>query len=295
MTAQRTPNEWLSPPQNEQADSFSRVEYESAALERLRHAADLFQSLEREVDGWNRQNVLLAPTRRNASDPRELEIFMPREPRLPLPRWSNSFGDGVHSLRSSLDRLAFELCHVTGQAAENPTQIYFPIAEKPGQWRDKIKHLGSIPETILERLKQVQPWHSANPKTHILTLIHGLDILDKHRTKVDIFALPTGLSPERLWAWTEGEEHSDAWEEPWMQIGYDGPISRDTEPALWDVDALPLVHFEGRMALLGQLQPWLYQETMRIFLFIASGKWPESSNPVPEPEWVALPPWGVQP
>lgn len=276
-------------------DAVSRVEYESAAFERLRHAADLFQSLEREIDEWNSQNVLLAPTRRNSSDPRELEIFIPREPRLPLSRWSNSFGDGVHSLRSSLDRLAFELCHVTGQEPEKPTQIYFPIAEKPGEWKDKIKHLGSIPERILERLKQVQPWHSANPKTHLLTLIHGLDIMDKHRTKVDVIALPTGLSPERLRAWPGGEEHSEAWENPWMQVTYDGPVGSDAEPALWNVDVWPLVHFERRMALLGRLQPWLYQETMRIFLFVTSGEWPESSNPVPEPEWVVLPPWGIQP
>ncbi len=259
------------------------------------HAADLFQSLEREIDEWNRKNVLLAPTRRNASDPRELEIFIPREPRLPLSRWSNSFGDGVHSLRSSLDRLAFELCHLTDQEPEKPTQIYFPIAEKPGEWRDKIKHLGSIPERILERLEQVQPWHSANPKTHLLTLIHGLDIMDKHRTKVDVIALPAGWSPERLQPWPGGEEYPEAWENPWMRVTYDGPVGCVAEPALWDVDAWPLVHFEGRMALLGRLQPWLYQETMRIFLFVTSGEWPESTNPVPEPEWVVLPPWGIQP
>lgn len=60
MAAQRTSNEGLRPPQNGQTDALSRVEYDSAALERLRHAADLFQSLEREVDEWNRQNVLLA-------------------------------------------------------------------------------------------------------------------------------------------------------------------------------------------------------------------------------------------
>lgn len=276
-------------------DAVTRVEYESAGLERLRHAADLFQSLEREVGEWNKQNTLLAPTKRNASNPRELEIFLPREPRIPLSRWSNSFGDGVHSLRSSLDRLAFELCHVTGQAPEKPAQIYFPIAEKPGEWRDKTKHLGSIPARILERLKQVQPWHSANPKTHLLTLIHGLDIIDKHRTKVNVTALPTGLSPERLRAWPGGEEHSEDWGNPWMQVTYDCPVGSDAEPALWDVDVWPFVHFEGRMALLGQLQPWLYQETMRIFLFVTSGDWPESSNPVPEPEWVVPPPCGIQP
>lgn len=152
-----------------------------------------------------------------------------------------------------------------------------------------------MPETVLDRLKRVQPWHSANPKTHILTLIHGLDIIDKHRTKVDVITLPTGLSPERLQAWPGGEDDSESWEHPWMSVRYDGPVGRDEEPALWDVDAWPLVHFEGRMAFLGQLQPWLYQETMRIFLFVTSGEWPGSSNPVLEPEWVALPPWGIQP
>ncbi|GAB2713822.1 hypothetical protein ACX801_18225 [Arthrobacter bambusae] len=273
----------------------SRVEYESAALQKLLHAAHHFKSLESEVDEWNRQNIVLAPTRRNASNPHELEIFIPKEPRLPLPRWSNSFGDGVHSLRSSLDRLAFELCHVTGQEPEKPTQIYFPIAEKPGEWRDKTKHLGLIPTRILERLKQVQPWHSANPKTHILTLIHGLDIVDKHRTRVDVIALPAGLSPERLRAWPEGKLQPEAWENPWMQLTYDGPVGSDSEPALWDVDVWPMVHFEGRVSFLGRLQPWLYQETMRIFLFVTSGKWPESSDPVPEPEWVDLPPWGARP
>jgi hypothetical protein len=79
-----------------------------------------------------------------------------------------------------------------------------------------------------------------------------------------------------------------------MQVTYDCPVGSDV-PALWEVDVWPMVRFEGRVAFLGPLQQWLCQETMRIFLFVTSGDWPQLSSPVPEPEWAVLPPWGIQP
>lgn len=270
-----------------------RFEYESPAYTKLLQAGEHFHSLEVEVDDWNTQNLLLAPTRRNVANPHELEVFMPREPRLPLLRWSNRFGDGVHSLRSSLDVLAYELCHLEGQSPENPKGVYFPIVEQDGKWSERTKYLGSIPGMLLDRIRQVQPWLASNPKTHVLTLINGLDNMNKHRSTIDLFALPAGLSPEKLQAWPDGYTNKDAWTVPWTKVGYDGPVGSASAPALWDIDAWPLVHFEGRMALLGHLQPWLYQETMSIFKFIASGEWPQVSTPVPEPSWMDLPPWGI--
>ncbi|WP_142059519.1 hypothetical protein [Pseudarthrobacter sp. B4EP4b] len=266
-----------------------RVEYESSGFVKLLRAAEHFHSLEAEVDYWNSNNRLLAPTRQNVSDPSELEIFIPDTPKIPTLRWSNRFGDGVHNLRSSLDVLAYEMCHLDGKTPENPKGVYFPIVEQEAKWLERTRHLGSIPQTLLDRIKQVQPWHVADPKRHVLTLINGLDNLNKHRSTADLFTLPAGLSPEKLRAWPEGKAAEDAWATPWMNVKYMGPVGSAAEPALWDIDAWPVVHFEGRMALLGHLQPWLYQETMRIFKYITSGEWPLPNNTVSEPSWIELP------
>lgn len=271
------------------------AEYESPAYMKLLRAGEHFHALELEVDQWNHKNRILAPTRRSATSPNVLEIFKPSEPKLPLLHWSNRFGDGVHSLRSSLDVLAYEMCHLEGPGPKNPKGVYFPVAERERDWSDKTKNLDSVPEVLLRRIQEVQPWHALDPKTHVLAMVNGLDNMNKHRTTADLFAMPAGLLPEWLAAWPGGDAHPEAWTFPWTQVSYDGPVGSGSEPALWDVDAWPLVHFEGRMAFLGELQPWLYRETLGIFQFITSGVWPEPIHPVPEPTWIELPPLEYRP
>lgn len=271
------------------------VQYESPAYIKMLQAGEHFNSLELEVDGWNQQNRILAPTRRSITSPYELEIFMPREPKLPLARWSNRFEDGVHSLRSSLDVLAFELFRFEGREPKNPRGVYFPVAKAEREWGDKTRHLQMIPEDLLRRISKVQPWHAETPETHVLTLLSGLDNMNKHRTTADLISMPTGLLPEMLESWSDGEARPGAWAFPWMKVSYDVPVGSDSEPALWDVEVSVAVHFEGRMAFLSELQPWLFHETLGIFQFIIFGTWPDPIHPFPEPKWMELPPQDIPP
>lgn len=280
-------------------------EYDSSAMAKLMRAGEHFHSLEQEVDAWNRQNLMLAPTRRNARDPHQLDVFLPSEPELPLIRWSSRFGDGVHNLRAALDLLAFEMCHLDGKAPGKPKKVSFPIAKKESGWPQETNtNLGSMPPALLDRIKEVQPWHTSNPAAHPLIVIQGLDNMDKHRSTVDVIALPGGLATERLRSWPDAVGHEKAWTAPWLRVTLDRALPSDFGPALWDVDAWPAVHFEGRMAPLADLQRWLFQQAGRIFEFITSGEWPAQDGqsaffgkfePVPEPSWVDIPSWGIQP
>lgn len=266
------------------------VEYESPAIAKLLQAGNHFLSLEQEVERWNNENTLLAPTKASITNPNGLELFMPTEPVPPLLLWSARFGDGVHNLRVALDRLAFEVCHLEGTMPTKPNSIYFPIAEEESRWEDKVRHLGTIPRSILARMREVQPWYRAVPRAHPLSLIHAMDIVDKHKTAVDLIVLPFGLHPEKLLQWPSGKNIEDAWSRPWIQISYDVPIPDvDLSSALWDINLAPMVLFEGRMAFMVHVQRWLYQSTSDIVEFIASGKWPERTDGVPEPDWAEIP------
>lgn len=239
---------------------------------------------------------MLAPTRASGTDPNGLELFMPSEPLPPVLQWSARFGDGVHNLRAALDRLAFELCHVEGQTPPKPTQIYFPIAEDQSQWSAKTRHLGTIPASLLGRLRDVQPWHNSEPRTDPLSLLHAIDIVDKHRTAVALHVLPFGLHPEKLLRWPWGKDIPEAWSRPWMEISYSEPIPDvDLSSALWDVNLIPMIYFEGRMAFMTHVQQWLFERTSDIIKFVTSGTWPEHEEAVPEPDWVEVPPWGDPP
>lgn len=88
-------------------------------------------------------------------------------------------GDAIHNLRCSLDHLIWQLVEAGGGTPNRDT--YFPICDKSTQQyasaivKGEIHKIGIGAEKILS---MVQPYLSGD---NTLSLIHALDICDKHR------------------------------------------------------------------------------------------------------------------
>lgn len=249
-----------------------------------------FLDLEKAIAEWTEKNPILAPTRPVARESYTYELFMPDKPKIPLLEWSSRFGDAVHNLRAALDLLAFELCHIEGASPEKPKQVSFPVLDDSGKWDKQTKALSSIPLSFLQRIANVQPWHTEDPATHLLTLITALDNLDKHRSTVGMMTMPGGLAAVKLYPMPE-DAADDMWRNPWFAVSFAGEtgLNEVPWPKLWQVEAIPMVFFDGRMTLMVPLQRWLYQETDRLFKYITSGSWSEAGA-FAEPEWLLMPP-----
>lgn len=254
---------------------------------KLLNAGRHFQELEREIIEWGENNALLAPVRLVGGVPGSYEFFRPTDPFVPALAWSCRFGDGVHNLRSALELLTFELCHVGGDSPVRPKDVYFPVVEMESNWERQTRYLDSIPASLLKRVRDVQPWHSASPRTHVLALLNRLNNMDKHRTTIGLMVVPGKLDPPRLRPLAD--DGGGLWQEPWMRFDMTPPLPSTVLPALWHVDPAPMIYFEDRMTFLGHLQPWLFQQIKRVFGYIASGEWPVIEDPAPEPEWAAIP------
>lgn len=266
-----------------------RKEYDSPAYMKLLNAGRHFRSLEAEILDWTGKNPILAPTRVSAEDSSTCELFRPAAPFIPELAWSCRFGDGVHNLRSALELLAFELCHIDDDVPERPDRIYFPVVEDQSNWQNQTRYLGSIPASLLQRIQDVQPWHSDSPRTHVLAFLNRLNNMDKHRTTIGLMVYPGKLEPPRIHSLRAADDIETLWQDPWMQLQLDRPLSPEALPALWHVDPAPMIYFENRMTFLGHLQPWLFHQIKSIFRYIASGVWPVIENPVPEPVWAPIP------
>ncbi len=103
--------------------------------------------------------------------------------------WGAQIGEAVHSLRSALDHLAWQLVIAAGNLPNDRTQ--FPICNrKPTRRivkclayprrRDGLRISGKVPPRALALVEAVQPYHRSNESRRI-DAINTLDIFDKHR------------------------------------------------------------------------------------------------------------------
>lgn len=270
------------------------VKYASRAVVKLTRAGQLFQSLEHSVDQWNEEHQVMAPARSPHDGSQRIEFFRPDViGRIPLADWESTFHDGVHNLRVALDALCFELCHLE-QPASEPGSIHFPITGHPNEWPGRIKHLGTIPPPLLERLRQCQPWERLDRQSpDPLKLISKIDNVDKHRaTGVTFDVMPLGQWELRPSAPVPRElSDSQEWPlDPWISLTLDPPVERGWA-ALVPVMIVPIVFFEGLFASLPDAQRWMHNEVHRVIEFIASGHWPEaqSNRFLPGPIWSVFP------
>lgn len=102
----------------------------------------------------------------------------------PLTHWALVAGDAIHNLRSVLDVLVWCLADTGSLTDPQRKALQFPIVTDPAKWEaDGPRRLRSVPEPYLTRIRDGQPcWlDQAQRDLHGLSLIHDLDIQDKHR------------------------------------------------------------------------------------------------------------------
>lgn len=122
----------------------------------------------------------------------------------PLSEMSLLLGDAVHNMRSSLDGLAWELCHLEGKSPAHPKQIYFPAAMNEAEWRKAAANLASMPPSYLERIRQAQPYLATPPTSALVAVLAGMSNRDKHRGMIaatataNTFAIELSIEQEDL-------------------------------------------------------------------------------------------------
>ena len=112
----------------------------------------------------------------------------------PVPAIINAeTGSIINSIRTSLDLLASALAARNGNAGSR--QVYFPVCGTQAQFlkdgKGKIKLLSPADQAVIETL---QPY---NVGDGLLSALHELDILRKHRQLVAVqpFARGLGIEP----------------------------------------------------------------------------------------------------
>ena len=106
-------------------------------------------------------------------------------------------GDTVHTLRTSLDYLAFRLVPEPSRSA-HVGQILFPICTNPGQYPDvEQRRLPQVSAPVLGLIKRLQPCFSRKRQSlHPLAVLNALENVHKHRR---LLVGHLGMSSLRIW------------------------------------------------------------------------------------------------
>lgn len=93
-------------------------------------------------------------------------------------------GDVIHNLRTALDLMATDIVRL---AEGNANNVYFPFAENKDELAGQVKkkNFHRAPAEALALLNKIAPYKGGN---YALRAIHDLDIMDKHKMLVPVYA-----------------------------------------------------------------------------------------------------------
>jgi hypothetical protein len=80
-------------------------------------------------------------------------------------RWGLLFGDAIDNLRSALDHVVYGLAQVATGEDEPPgaRSLAFPLINDEQRWSDADSRLRSLSPAMVPAIKEVQPFHRAEP------------------------------------------------------------------------------------------------------------------------------------
>ena len=96
------------------------------------------------------------------------------------PKITALIAEMIHSLRTALDNLAYQLFLICRtDPADEGEHVFFPIYDdtKPSK-SDPFRPVKSFRDEIVDVFRKVNPCKTGN---HLLWVLHRLDIVDKHR------------------------------------------------------------------------------------------------------------------
>jgi len=121
-------------------------------------------------------------------DGRNIDLTL-RVPRggVPSHEWALTLGDALHNLRSAFDAVAWGMAHHGGAVPKRPRAVMFPIARNVDQWNEAVtKWVGALHPEFQHRLSIMQPYTYAPGAESVLSLLHDLDIRDKHQNLITV-------------------------------------------------------------------------------------------------------------
>lgn len=117
----------------------------------------------------------------------------------PPVEWGLIVGDAVHSIRSSLDHMTYQLARLVQDPPTTPRRLQFPIFDdklrylygeprKPGRhafpFGSGVSRVKQLPPQAQARIERLQPYQRSNPSArqhHPLWRLAEFDNIDKHR------------------------------------------------------------------------------------------------------------------
>lgn len=166
-----------------------------------------------------------------------------RVPRgIPQPEWSLDLGDALHNFRSAFDAVAWGMTHFNDAEPTQPKIVTFPICENEKRWKNGVKAwIGDIRPEFQERLRIMQPFTYAPGGVTVLSMLHDLDIQDKHR---DILTVSADLHQVNLNGSFEYED-GDTPVMPRLEMHADTRIE--------DGVAVGTIHAGGHIRVVGEM------------------------------------------
>lgn len=125
-----------------------------------------------------------------SADRLEVRVFVRLTKEPPIGLWSLTLGDCVHNMRSALDALTWNLATLEGAEPRKPSRVQFPMAMTATAWRQAASGLETVPLVALERIRLTQPYLHDDPGSSAISMLHQIDIWDKHRSLVEIGFAP---------------------------------------------------------------------------------------------------------
>lgn len=115
---------------------------------------------------------------------------------VPKHEWSLDLGDALHNLRSAFDAVAWGMAHFNGAEPTRPRSVQFPICTDQKQWDKALKDwAGELPPDLQERIRIMQPFtFMPSGGVTLLSLLHALDVQDKHREILTVSVQFDGLN-----------------------------------------------------------------------------------------------------
>lgn len=169
---------------------------------------------------------------------------------IPKHEWALTLGDALHNLRSAFDALAWGMAHFYERTPPRPKRVQFPICETSGAWDDAVKAwIGEIEPELQERLRLVQPFNYAPPgMTTILSLIHDLDIQDKHKDSLTVSINMDGINLGGSFRYDDPDR------EPTVRIEMYEGVKFEDGAVLGTIHAGAPINMEGKMLLRPMVQ-----------------------------------------
>ena len=159
---------------------------------KLDRARELIPLLQREIDQYYASDPIRLRLEHHEG-PKRMEAVVESVRQPPL-RLGVLMGDFVHNLRSALDHLVWQLALTQTDTPHD--RLQFPVLdEAPPEagWRSMVgDRLQRVPPEAVQRIWDLQPFHSEQPEIHALAIVQALSNEDKHR----VILQPVSVSKE---------------------------------------------------------------------------------------------------